>query len=317
MTTLTVATYNVYLGADLALLFAAASLDELSERAAVVRRQLDATDFAQRARAIARILAREQVDLVGLQEVTRWGSATVSDDGEVGEAETIVDFLPLLEEACTATGTPYDVHAVNTNFGGGLPVGDRWLSIAGANVVLVRRGGPVRVVGEQTGPFERVLAMRTGIDDVSFPITRSWGAVEVEVDGRALVFANTHTEAYDAATRDAQRDELVARLADRVEPVVVVGDFNCRPDDVGMPSPYLDAWTSTEGGRGDAPGHTCGQGPTLDNEESSLDERIDYVFVRGAAVRTCSVVGDQPEDRTVPGRLWPSDHAGVVARLQF
>ena len=62
---------------------------------------------------------------------------------------------------------------------------------------------------------------------------------------------------------------------------------------------------------------TCGQGPVLDNPVSKLDERIDYVFVRDADVRECRVVGDQPEDRTRPGGLWPSDHAGVVARLEF
>ena len=55
----------------------------------------------------------------------------------------------------------------------------------------------------------------------------------------------------------------------------------------------------------------------LDNPVSKLDERIDYVFVRDADVRECRVVGDQPEDRTRPGGIWPSDHAGVVARIEF
>ena len=66
MSSLTVATYNVYLGADLSLLFGATSLTELAARAELVRGQLQSTDFAQRAAAIARILAREDVDVVGL-----------------------------------------------------------------------------------------------------------------------------------------------------------------------------------------------------------------------------------------------------------
>jgi endonuclease/exonuclease/phosphatase family metal-dependent hydrolase len=315
VTTLTVATYNVYLGADLALLFAAGSIEELGEGAEAVRRQLDSTDFAQRAEAIARILAREQVDLVGLQEVTRWESTPVDAAGILGAAEVVVDFLPLLLAACAATGTPYDVHAVSENFTGGLPVADRWMSVLGANVVLVRRGGAARVTGARCGSFQRILEMPTGIVGVTFPVARSWGGVDVEVGGRPFLFVNTHTEAYDAATRDAQRDEVVATVGDPGCPVAVVGDFNARPDVVGMPAPYVDAWTAAGHAIGD--GFTCGQAPLLDNAESALGERIDYVFVRDADVRGCHLVGHELRDRTRPGGLWPSDHAGVVARLEF
>jgi len=54
-----------------------------------------------------------------------------------------------------------------------------------------------------------------------------------------------------------------------------------------------------------------------------LSGRIDYVFVRGIAgpqgrlLGDITTVGDRPGDR-VPGpsyRIWPSDHAGVVASL--
>ena len=312
---LTVATYNVYLGADLALLFEATTVDELEERAALVTEQLAATDFAQRARAIAQILVREGVDVVGLQELSRWGSAPILPDGSLGADEPLVEFLPLLLAACETEGAAYDVHAVNESFAGGLPVGDRWMSILGANAVLVRRGGPFTVSTERTGTFEAALEMPTGIDGVTFPILRSWGAVDGTAAGRPLQFVVTHTEAYDAVPRDAQRDELLAAIDDPGCPVVVVGDFNARPDAVGMPAPYVDAWTAA--GNDSAGGFTCGPGPVLDNPVSKLDERIDYVFVRDADVRECRVVGDQPEDRTRPGGLWPSDHAGVVARLEF
>lgn len=305
MSTLTVATYNVYLGADLALLFGATSLDELAELAETVQRQLVTTDFAQRATAIARILVREEVDVVGLQEVTRWES-----DGDL-----VVDFLPLIVQACEAAGAPYDVRSVSHSFAGGLPVDGRWMSIAGADVALVRRGGRFTVTGEDAASYERSLDLRTGIDDVTFPIARGWGLVEGEAGGRRVLFATTHTEAYDAAVRDAQRDELLTALGDPGCPTVVVGDFNARPDEVGVPAPYRDAWLAA--GNDPDGGYTCGQAAALDNHGSSLSERIDYVFVRDAEVIDCSVVGDQEEDRTVPGRLWPSDHAGVVARLEF
>ena len=195
MSTLTVATYNVYLGADLALLFGAASPDELTERARAVQHQLVATDFAQRAVAIARLLAREEVDVVGLQEVTRWES-----DGEL-----VVDFLPLIVKACDEVGSPYDVHAVSHSFSGGLPVDGRWMGIAGADVVLVRQRGRLSVTGERIASYRSRLDVPTGIAGVTFPITRGWSAVDGEVDGRPVLFATTHTVAYDASATQRLR----------------------------------------------------------------------------------------------------------------
>jgi hypothetical protein len=313
--TLTVATYNLYLGADLALLFGATSADELATRVAAVRDQLARTDFTQRATAIAGILARERADVVGVQEVSRWATAPVSPEGALGDEEVLVDFLPTLLGALEALGTPYDVHAVNHNFAGGLPVDGSWMSVGGANVTLVRRGGRFRVRAERTGSFASGFVVRTGLAGIDFPITRSWGVVEGEVGGGRVVVATTHTEAYDAATREAQRDELVALLGEPGCPVVVLGDFNAPPSQVGMPAAYADAWTAA--GNDPRAGATCGQAADLANEVSTLRERIDYVFVRDADVLACHLVGACEDERTVPDRLWPSDHAGVVARIGF
>ena len=307
MTGLRVATYNLYLGADVALLFAAADLDQLSARVHVVRAQLAATRFEERARAVAAILARERVDLVGLQEMSRWTS-TPPD----GEEEVLVDFLPTLLAELAATGAAYDAYAVNPNFGGALPVdGEGVFTLSGANVTLVRRDGPAEVVAEATGTYDAGLDVPTGIAGVTFPVVRGWGRVDVRVAGRPLRFVNTHTEAYDGPVRDAQRDEVLAANADTDAPVVLVGDFNARPDVVGLPGDWTDAWT-----RGEGDGPTCGQAADLANGESTLHERIDYVWVRGAGVLGARNVGDRAADRTAPHGLWPSDHAGVVADLE-
>lgn len=313
--TLTVATYNIYLGADLAVLFGVTSADELASQVAVVRDQLRRTDFGQRAAAIARILVRERVDLAGLQEVSRWATAPVSPEGALGQEKVLADFLPALLAALAAAGTTYDAHAVNPSFSGGLPVDGSWMGVGGSNVILVRRGGPFTVTSERTGTFDAGYRVATGLDGVGFPIARGWGQVEGEVDGGRFVFVNTHTEAYDRATRDAQRDELLAAVGDPGCPVAVVGDFNAPPAEVGMPPPYDDAWTAAGNDAGGGP--TCGQAAGLDNEVSALSERIDYVFVRDADVAACRRVGADDDDRTAPARLWPSDHAGLVARLGF
>lgn len=95
----------------------------------------------------------------------------------------------------------------------------------------------------------------------------------------------------------------------------IVGDLNARPEEVRVPDGFRDAWSAA--GNDPARGATCGQAADLANPSSSLRERIDYVLVRDAEVLDCRVVGAEEADRSVPHGLWPSDHAGVVARLGF
>jgi endonuclease/exonuclease/phosphatase family metal-dependent hydrolase len=311
--TIRVATYNLYLGADVTVVFGVRSPEELAEQARVVLDQVVATDFAQRAEAIAALLVGERVDLVGLQEVARWSREVSVQHGEE-RTEVWLDFLRVLLDALARAGQAYDVHARTANFRGGAHVeGREAMGVLGHNVVLVRRGSHVRVLAEQTGDFARTLDIVTGMPALVLNVARSWGWVDAEVDGRPLRFVNTHTEAWDEQVRNAQRDELIAAVGDPGRPVVVVGDFNAAPEQVGMPEEYVDAWVVA--GRG-GEGLTCGQSADLTGD-SGLDVRIDYVWVRGdAEVTACWVVGHRPEDRTRSG-LWPSDHAGVVAEIAF
>lgn len=304
--TLRVATYNLYLGADVTVAFTVRSAEELSEQARAVRDQLLATDFASRVVAIAEILAGERVDVVGLQEVARWSRTSAGADG--GESEEVwQDFLSLLLEELSRRGTAYDAHAVTANFRGGARLEDEAMAVLGHNVILVRRGSGVRVTGERTGDFARTLEVVTGLPGLSFEIARSWGWVDAEVDGAPFRFVNSHLEAWDEQVRTAQRDELLEVACGTERPLVLVGDFNATPEQVGMPPTYADAWTSAGGGEG----FTSGQAADLTGE-SGLDARIDYVWVRDAKVTGCRVRGGRPEDRTSSG-LWPSDHAAVVA----
>jgi endonuclease/exonuclease/phosphatase family metal-dependent hydrolase len=306
---LRVATYNLYLGADLARLFDATDPADLADRVAELRDQLAATRSEERARAFAGVLARESPDLVGLQEVSRWTSGAAG-----AEEQVLVDTLPVLLAELDRLGCPYDAHAVAPAFGGSLPVSQtRVMRLSGATAVLVRRGGPVVVRAERSGTFAARLEVRTPVPGVVFPVVRGWSAVDLRLrgDGRSLRFLTTHTEAYDAGVRDAQRDELLALEAGAGDvPVVLVGDLNARPEEVGLPPGWTDAWDA-----GTGPGHTCGRSADLLDGAGALGERIDYVWLRGVGVRAARVVGDAPGDRTGPPRLWPSDHAGVVADL--
>ncbi|HET6625791.1 MAG TPA: endonuclease/exonuclease/phosphatase family protein [Nocardioidaceae bacterium] len=315
MSTVRVATYNLYLGADLSVIFGARSPEHLREQARMVHAQLLGTDFPARAEAIARLLVRERVDVVGLQEVARWSRSRLGPDGVMGPPQVWCDFLTELLATLERAGTPYDAHAASANFHGGAALSEHEaMSVVGYNVVLVRRDSTVVVTGAWTAGYATSLDIATGMDDLVLTVARSWGGVDAVVDRAAFRFVNTHTEAYDAAVRDAQRDELVAALGDPRTPVVVAGDFNASPDSVGMPGEFRDAWVAAGDG-GD--GSTCGQCADLTNAESLLSERIDYLWVRGAEVTACRVVGNTSEDRTTDARLWPSDHACVLADLRL
>jgi exonuclease III len=124
---------------------------------------------------------------------------------------------------------------------------------------------------------------------------------------------------------------------------IVVGDLNSSPGDepvsgnplLSLPEPcsptevvppyrqlvgagYTDVWTLRHP---PDPGFTCCQAPDLLNRRSTLDERIDFIFSaeEPEKVRQARVVGDRVSDKIPPPgpRLWPSDHGGVVATLQF
>jgi endonuclease/exonuclease/phosphatase family metal-dependent hydrolase len=283
-----------------------------------------ATDFPARAEAVAAILVRERVDLVGLQEVARWsrGVASPGDGAAVGSAtppedvaEVWLDFTAELLAALARTGHEYDVHAATPNFHGGAQVaGHEVMSVLGHNLVLVRRGSGVRLLGEHAGDFARTLDIATGMPDLALDVARSWSWVDAEVDGRPFRFVNTHLEAWDEPVRNAQRDELLAQIGTPGVPVVVVGDFNATPDRVAMPPEYVDAWAAAGAGAEADQGATCGEDADLTGGSDRLGVRIDYVFVRDAKVVGCRVVGNRAEDRT-PSGLWPSDHAGVVAEI--
>ena len=315
MTVVRVATYNVYLGADLTLVFGAESPEHLVEQAGLVHRQLVGTDFPARAESIARLVVRERIDVLGLQEVARWSRAPIATDGVPGQPEVWCDFLDELLTALDRSGTPYDAHAANANFRGGAAISaTEEMSVLGYNVTLVRRGSGLMVAGSATGEFRTRVEIPTGMPELVLTVPRSWGSVDLVVDDHRFRFLNTHTEAYDACVRDAQRDELLEVVGPEGSPVVVVGDFNAGPDEVGMPAAFQDAWAVAGDG---GPGHTCGQAADLGNLDSRLGERIDYVWVRGAGIDACRVVGDTESDRTTVARLWLSDHACVLADVRL
>lgn len=299
-----VATYNLYLGADLSGLLGDRGAAATPTGQEELARQLRVTAFPRRAPAIARLLAQKAPDLVGLQEVCVW-----SVDGTPRW-----DYLDLLLTALEDRGSPYEpVASVCTFHGEGeLDAEDApmRLGLSLSNVILRRTGSSVRVTGRRRGTFRAALST-----PLLGPIRRGWCEVTATAGpGGDPLFSVvcTHTEAHDTRARDAQRDELLAVLPPG--PLVVLGDLNAPPDQVGMAAGRLtDAWL--DAGKPDAgpEASTSAQDPDLTNPRSTLSERIDYVWVRGVQVRAACRFGAEAGDR-IDG-TWPSDHAGLCVEL--
>ena len=159
------------------------------------------------------------------------------------------------------------------------------------------------------------------------------------IKDQSYTVINTHLEVGDKTLPSDQGLNLV-QLVQALElgqartsfptPRLVIGDINSSPAS-GFTDPRLayfiltqsfgmaDVWTIQTKPKDD-PGFTCCQSETLDNVSSELDERIDVVLTDvGTLVPEkikAQVVGEEAEDKT-PSGLWPSDHAGVEAKISF
>jgi len=288
-----------------------------------------ATDFPRRAGVIADTIAREQPDLIGLQEVTSW-VATPTHPGPRPQSQ---DFLEILMSALEERGLDYEVAAVANNadigpaplvapqFGCGVTAADCVVSLKDRDVILVNDDTPgLRWADPRSGRYD---AQQTFTPPGSPPVSfaRGWVTIEAKYRGERFRFANTHLEvASFPDVQETQAREFIAGPADSQDAVIAVGDFNSDADGSTTDSYEILTGTLTDVWRvnpGD-PGFTSGQNGTLSNPTSLLDERIDLILTRSSRrtqVRALEahVVGDTPFQQSVP--RWPSDHAGVVATV--
>ncbi|MFF3461839.1 endonuclease/exonuclease/phosphatase family protein [Streptomyces sp. NPDC002619] len=317
---LKVATYNIYLGADLGPLALAQTPQELVTRAGIAYGQVVATDFPSRARAISRLLRNDRPEVIGLQEVALWKKGPLD-----GRLHTTYDFLDILLRELRSAGLHYRAAAVDTTGTITLPISAKErVSFTNRDVILVQDGLPV--TNAQSHLYAAKFSFTTPFG-VTFTFPRGWSAVDVALKGKGkgkqarVRVATTHLQPGVPPIRNAQGQELHAALAQSPYPVTALGDFNALPTDATGPygtftnGGYDDAWQTTHG-PGD--GFTAIQDPDLRNLPSKLSARIDYVFYQPAHLSAVSahLVGDKVKDRTPTG-LWPSDHAGLVVRLRL
>jgi endonuclease/exonuclease/phosphatase family metal-dependent hydrolase len=311
-----VLTRNMYVGADVdAVIGALATPDPADDQAALVAAisTLQETDFPARAAAMAREIERARPHVVGLQEVSK-----IDITLPPLAVDLHLDFLPALLAELAARGLHYELAVKVQNIVAAPFPG---VSLVDEDAILVDRK---RVQVQET--TAKSFAANIGQVAPGVVLARGWVTARVMIGRRTYTVASTHLESGDAAGLDqlraAQATELAQSLAGS-GPVVLMGDLNDVPGSlmyqVLTGAGLTDAWPLL---RGSGPGYTCCHASNLANATQQFFKRIDYVFVRdgrerGAVTGLIRRIGDARTDR-FPGPLhplWPSDHAGLVARL--
>ncbi|PWB54399.1 MAG: hypothetical protein C3F06_04400 [Candidatus Methanoperedenaceae archaeon] len=323
---ITVMSRNLYIGTDLEPMINSRNQTELVEAINTVFTEFQATDFPTRAKALANEIATKQPDLIGLQEVIIIRSQYPSDLSPMPNATTIeLDFLATLLNELTMHGQDYEAVAVTTGFDvevpALLPDGSccKDFRLTDREVILARKQTNLsNIRGEN---FDNNLIVP--FLDRNFTILYGWASVDVEVKGESFRFVTTHLEPNFYDVRAAQANEILQGPANTSLPVVLVCDCNSNANGTGtygnlITAGFVDVWNQTNPGD---PGFTCCQDGNLLNNASNLSERIDLVLFQGGFKAIYSdIVGANNSDRILSPsgqNLWPSDHAGIVARLSF
>ena len=347
---LTVMTQNLYVGAEIESLAAAETLQDFLEGAQAALMQVAANNFPERAAAIAAEIAEKKPHLVGLQEVYNF---TING---FNWEPPFRNYLDDLLDALEAHGAFYEEVATveNLNIEIDIP-GYGTVGVIDRDVILARSDVAQTVTNVDLASLcicrESVdgcnydvvaVAEDTPVGPIAFE--RGFVAVDALIGDLPVRFVNTHLEVRDVDPEDprspiiqaAQAFELVnCPLNTGSGPVVVVGDINSSPEDeviyleldgtiLEIVPPYmqlqgagyLDTWKLRPG---KPPGFTCCQEENLLNQESIVSERVDLIFFSEFPVNKVksNVVGNDEADKTIPSELWPSDHAGVVTRMEF
>jgi endonuclease/exonuclease/phosphatase family metal-dependent hydrolase len=312
-------TRNLYLGANLDPIVKAKSLPDALAAVAAGWALVQANDFPTRARAIAREIGSAKPDFVGFQEAVLYRTQTPPDFTATPATTVALDYVAELRKALAARHLKYRFIGIAPWTDAELPAGspatmDVRLTVRDA--LLVRTDRKIRIRRVRRVQYATVTPL---IPDLVIA-KRGYIYADATLGGRTFRVATTHLESFDNTSQVAQGQELGAALSVGKLPTVLLGDLNSRADGTGTSTHadllalgFKDAWT--EAHPGDV-GLTCCHGDDLRDLGGPFYSRIDYVLLKnGFRAVAAGIVGQKPSDR-IDG-LWPSDHAGVWARLRL
>ena len=350
---LEILTWNVYVGASLEDILLAETETDFLLAVMAAWAEVQATNFEERAEALADQIVARAPHLIGLQEVTLFRRQSPGDLALVAagfippeaaqDAEDVeLDYLSLLLDALADRGFVYQVASMSENMDlevpllTGAPIPDD-MRLTDYDVILVRDDVDWNPASAANGNFQAAMPVSVAGTDLVLP--RGWASIDFTFKGLPYRFLTTHLEPADIAPgvvlpelaqlQAFQLAELMGVMDLSPHPVIVAGDFNSAADG-STTTPYqdmlnagfVDAWTT---GRPLGDGYTSNQAGDLMNPASTLFHRIDFVFYRDEHTRAggnfqgsihIDRIGEEQIDRT-PSGLWPSDHAGLAAELRI
>jgi endonuclease/exonuclease/phosphatase family metal-dependent hydrolase len=354
---------NIYLGADIFPVIATAQQQaelppEQQNPIAVplavseVFQTVQATNFPERAQALADEIERRRPHVIGLQEVSQWftGPADSLVGGTSPATDVVFDYLDILMAALAERDLDYVVASSIDNADLELPMVTGTdatgyptfadVRLHDRDVILVKNTPRVSFSNEYSGNFTTNGTVTIAGSEIEF--TRGYNMIDVNVRGADYRFVNTHLEVgggepYSSLQAIQMHELLQVITATNVSetPVILVGDFNSSPEDMPFESafgigtlypPYLqamgtgyrDLWLSK---RKPKDGFTCCFAPSVADEDAQLYQRIDHIFIdpkgRKIAKLKAKVLGDSNADMTDTSGLNPSDHAGVFGKIKL
>lgn len=351
-----VETRNMYLGADLTPVVTAPPAEFLAEAVAALL-QVAANNFPERAERLAQEIVDKDPHVVGIQEAFdfTFDPGIGPLNGAPPFRDMLADLLAALalkgaSYDVVASGKNIDITVPGVPVPG-LGVGA--VGVVDRDVILVRSDLVASAVDYSGACAKPSQSGTAGVPpsgclfDVVAPtplgdVERGWVGVDVTVDGKAFRVVNTHLEVMtpdagnplSSIVQAAQANQLLNTVLFTTPPgrsLLVVGDINSSPDDPVIPPPpflivppysqfvlagLIDMWNLRPG---KSNGYTCCQLSDLSNPADISDERIDVIFGAELPVKVkANVVGGDPVDsKTIPSDLWPSDHLGVVAEIEY
>ncbi len=337
-------TRNLYLGADIfKVVSVAGSANPLAVPIAVteVFQTMQQTNFVERAEAIADEVMQYNPHCIGLQEVSTVLMQSPGDfvlgNMEPNATNVVYDYLTILLSALEARGLNYQVAVTVTNadvelpmIAGMTPEGMPVFSdvrLVDHDVILVRDDVVASNPLAMNYTYNAAMTLPNG---PTLEFTRGYVAVDVDVKGEGYRFVNTHLEVGGdpgsdyAMLQAAQMQELLTVLSYEAKPVILVGDLNSSPYapveqaySQAIAAGYVDTWTLR---KKQSDGYTCCFNEAVNDPEAELYERIDHIMMltkeKEILKVRAKVLGDEQIDQTING-LWPSDHAGVIAKIKF
>jgi endonuclease/exonuclease/phosphatase family metal-dependent hydrolase len=326
--TVDIMTQNLFMGTDFPEILAAQTFPEFLQAVTTTYENVLETRPAERMAAVAREIARLKPNLVGLQEATivRIGATTFPASPATNVQ---LDLLEILLGELDDLGQRYAAVAILSGLDAQAPSTLGFdVRFTVQDVILVRTDRPKKdfsLSNVQVHPYQTQLTFPSVIGPLTNP--SGWASVDVQGRGWKFRFVTTHlalAPGFDPTVALSQAQELREIAGNTDLPVVFVGDFNSTAMDPTNPTfetyrsfidaGFVDAWPKTHPVD---PGFTCCQSSDVSNAQSALSHRIDLIFVRGSMdIINSRLVGDRQADRT-PSGFWPSDHAGVTAKLRF